>query len=185
DKVEHYHKEMAQFPFYNKEIYQRTKIYFVRAMSYFVKEQFREALLMLNNMEELEKEKEGWNVWIRIMRILCSIELLKLNMIDYDVESFRRYLERTDKRKDVKPRDKLILKVLIDLDRNSYDFKQTQISRMEELKELSKVNGKYSWEAQTPELILFHDWYQAKLENKRYEPDFDRYRRQHMSVTVH
>lgn len=183
DKVEHYHREMERFPLYKREVYQRTKIFFVRAMSYFVKEQFREALLLLNNMEELEKEKEGWNVWIRIMRILCSIELLKLNMIDYDVESFRRYLERTDKRKDVKPRDKLILKVLIDLDRNSYDFKQTQEKSKKELSELNKVNGKYSWEAQTPELILFHDWYQAKLENRRYEPDFDRYRREHLPLT--
>jgi hypothetical protein len=183
DKVEHYHKEMEQFPLYKKEVYQRTKVYFVRAMSYFVKEQFREALLLLNNMEELEKEKVGWNVWIRVMRILCSIELLKLNMIDYDVESFRRYMERTDKRKDVKPRDKLILKVLIDLDRNSYDFKETYKSRNEELEELNKVNGEYSWEAQTPELILFHDWYQAKMKNIRYEPDFDRFRREHLPLT--
>lgn len=183
EKVDHYHKEMEEFPIYKKEVYQRTKVFFVRAMSYFVKEQFREALLLLNNMEELEKEKEGWNMWIRIMRILCSIELLKLNMIDYDVESFRRYLERTDKRKDVKPRDKLILRVLIDLDRNSYDFNETQINRAEELDELNKVNGKYSWEAQTPELILFHDWYQAKLENRRYEADFDRFRREHKPLT--
>lgn len=185
EKVEHYHKEMERFPLYKKEVYQRTKVFFLRAMTYFSKEQFREALLLLNNMEELEKEKEGWNVWIRIMRILCSIELLKLNMIDYDVESFRRYMERTELRKDVKPRDKLILKVLIDLDRTFYDFEATQKSKAAELKELNKVNGKYSWEAQTPELILFHDWFQAKLENRRYEADFDRFRREQKRITEH
>lgn len=183
EKVEHYHKEMEKFPLYRKEVYQRTKVFFLRAMTYFSKEQFREALLLLNNMEELEKEKEGWNVWIRIMRILCSIELLKLNMIDYDVESFRRYMERTELRKDVKPRDKLILKVLIDLDRTYYDFEDTKKSKATELEELSKVNGKYSWEAQTPELILFHDWYQAKLENRRYVADFDRFRQEHKPLT--
>lgn len=183
DKVENFHQEMERFPLYKKELYQRTKNYFVRAMSYFIREQFRDALLLLNNMEELEKEKEGWNVWIRLMRILCSIELLKLNMIDYDVESFRRYMERTDKRKDVKPRDKLILKVLIDLDRTSYDFEETLKNRKEEIEELNKVNGDYSWEAQSPELILFHDWFQAKLENRKYEPNFDRFREEHLPLT--
>jgi len=82
---------IQKYPYYN------TKLMFQRAMIFFGSKRFADAKDHLTNLKEIEKDKEGWNVWIRIMRILCSIELLKLNLIDYDVENFRKYLQRISK----------------------------------------------------------------------------------------
>jgi hypothetical protein len=131
---------------------------------------------MLLQKNEIEKDKEGWNVWIRIMRLLCSIEMLKLNMIDYDMESFRKYLERTAKQYEVRERDKLVLKVLLELDKNNYNFSITAIVVANELDKLKSTNKKYAWNPDSPELILFHDWFEAKLLKREYEPNFEVYR---------
>ncbi|MDA9783070.1 hypothetical protein N9B55_01520 [Vicingaceae bacterium] len=124
---------------------------------------------------EIEKDKEGWNVWIRIMRLLCSIEMLKLNMIDYDIESFRKYLERTAKQYEVRERDKLVLKVLLELVKYDYNFSLTSVVETE-LEKLKSTDEQYAWNPDSPELILFHDWFDAKLLKKGYSPNFEVYR---------
>lgn len=125
---------------------------------------------------EIEKDKEGWNVWIRIMRLLCSIEMLKLNMIDYDIESFRKYLERTAKQYEVRERDKLVLKVLLELVKYDYNFSLTSAVVETELEKLKSTDEQYAWNPDSPELILFHDWFDAKLLKKGYSPNFEVYR---------
>ncbi|MDB4082957.1 hypothetical protein N9502_01680 [Vicingaceae bacterium] len=125
---------------------------------------------------EIEKDKEGWNVWIRIMRLLCSIEMLKLNMIDYDIESFRKYLERTAKQYEVRERDKLVLKVLLELVKYDYNFSLTSVVVETELEKLKSTDEQYAWNPDSPELILFHDWFDAKLLKKGYSPNFEVYR---------
>jgi hypothetical protein len=131
----------------------------------------------LNNLEEIEKDKEGWNLWIRIMRILCSIELLKLNLIDYDIESFRKYIQRLNRSRDVRKRDQLILKVLLELDRCDYDFEEVSEKQEKTLEMLKSLDKEYKWQPNSPELILFHDWFQAKLNKQAYHPNFDIYRK--------
>ncbi|MDB9963551.1 hypothetical protein OAD50_00480 [Vicingaceae bacterium] len=125
---------------------------------------------------EIEKDKEGLNVWIRIMRLLCSIEMLKLNMIDYDIESFRKYLERTAKQYEVRERDKLVLKVLLELVKYDYNFSLTSAVVETELEKLKSTDEQYAWNPDSPELILFHDWFDAKLLKKGYSPNFEVYR---------
>ena len=125
---------------------------------------------------EIEKDKEGWNVWIRIMRLLCSIEMLKLNMINYDIESFRKYLERTAKQYEVRERDKLVLKVLLELVKYDYNFSLTSAVVETELEKLKSTDEQYAWNPDSPELILFHDWFDAKLLKKGYSPNFEVYR---------
>jgi len=156
--------------------YERSVTIYYKSISFFGLGQYEEAQSILSQKNEIEKDKEGWNVWIRIMRLLCSIELLKLNLIDYDMESFRKYIERTSKQYEVRERDKLILKVLLELDKQGYNFNQTASSVAEELAQLKSTDKKYAWNPDSPELILFHDWFNAKLLKKEYEPNFDIYR---------
>jgi hypothetical protein len=169
-------KEIESSEIINKYPIHKSKLFYQKALCYFAMDQFRDANVLLNNMPEIEKDKEGWNVWIRIMRILCSIELMRLNMIDYDVESFRKYMQRLGKQKDIRPRDKLVLKMLLELDRSNYDFKLAAEKRPELLAQLSSVEEGISWEPKSPELILFHDWFKSKMENRPYKPDFEPYR---------
>lgn len=158
-----------KIPFY------KARISYQEAIVFFYSEDFKKALSLLSERSEIEKDKEGWNIWIRIMRILCSIELLKLNMIDYDVESFRKYIQRIDKQYNVRERDKLVLKILMELDRQDYDFEVVAQKRESELMKLKSTDRKFAWNPDSPEMILFHDWFDSKKNKTSYEPNFKIY----------
>jgi hypothetical protein len=160
---------LGKYPVY------QSRMDYKAAMNHFVKQEYREAFRLLSNLKAIEKDKDGWNVWIRIMRILCSIELLRLNLIDYDVESFRKYIQRIDKQYEVRKRDKLVLKVLIELDRQSYNFDLVFKKREKELKLLASTDREVAWDPKSPEMILFHDWFFAKKNKGRYSPNFEPY----------
>jgi len=163
---------IQKYPYYN------TKLMFQRAMIFFGSKRFADAKDHLSNLKEIEKDKEGWNVWIRIMRILCSIELLKLNLIDYDVENFRKYLQRISKQYEVRERDRLILSILVELDRSDFDFGEVAQKKSEALAKLQSTDKAYRWDPKSPEMILFHDWFDAKLNKRPYRPNFEPYRQE-------
>lgn len=162
-----------------------AQINYFKVVSLFALSHFQLANKMLYSLNEFEKDKEGWNLWVRIMRILCSIELLKLKLIDYDVENFRKYIQRTDKRFGVRKRDKLILSVLLELDRASFDFEIVAMKKKEVLNKLRSRHKDYKWEPKSPEMILFHEWFDAKLEKRAYAPNFEPYRKKiHNAVEI-
>ena len=169
-------KHLNTFNFIDKYKYQKSILGYLEGISFFLSQDFKKSMKLLAQKTDIEKDKEGWNVWIRIMRLLCSIEMLKLNMIDYDIESFRKYLERTSKQYEVRERDKLVLKVLLELDKNDYNFSLTAVVAADELEKLNSTDKKYAWNPDSPELILFHDWFNAKLLKKEYEPNFEVYK---------
>ncbi|MBL1144986.1 MAG: hypothetical protein HND54_08620 [Bacteroidetes bacterium] len=144
----------------------------------FGEKNYRTSFQQLNELKIIEKDKEGWNVWIRIMRILCSIELLRLNKVDYDIESFRKYIERISKAGNINARVQLILKVLTELDRCNYNFRLVAQKRRLELENLKNTTGKYKWDIKSPEMILFHDWFEARLHNQSYQPNLEPYKKQ-------
>lgn len=169
-------KKVLDHPSINKfPIYESTVLY-QQSIVAFLENNFKLAIKNLSQKNEIEKDKEGWNVWIRIMRLLCSIELGELELIDYDIESFRKYLERVDKQYEVRERDKLVLKILQELDRQDYDFEAVSILREKELALLQSTNPETAWTPDSPELVLFHDWFQAKLEKRPYKANFEPYK---------
>ena len=155
-----------------------THFNYYLAITYFVLQNYKTSFQQLNELKIIEKDKEGWNVWIRIMRILCSIELLRLNMVDYDIESFRKYIERISKAGNINARVQLILKVLTELDRCNYNFRLVAQKRRLELENLKNTTGKYKWDIKSPEMILFHDWFEARLHNQSYQPNLEPYKKQ-------
>lgn len=152
-----------------------NKLQYQKAMNFFALGMFNEVKTILYNLNDIEKDKEGWHLWMRIMRIIVSIELLKLNLIDYDVESFRKFIERLSKNVDIKRREKLIMKIIIELDRCDYDFDLVASKRKKELDLLKSNDPKVKWDPLSPEMILFHDWFDAKREKRIYYPHFELY----------
>lgn len=178
DKVKPLIEKVRKLSFLEKYPYHISIVNYYHAMNNFSGGEYKKTTQLLANLNEIEKDKEGWNIWIRIMRILCLIELLKLNMIDYDMENFRKYIQRVDKQYSVRKRDKLILSILLELDRNVYDFKLVAKKKKAILDKLRSTKKEYSWDPSSPEMILFHDWFDAKLKNKAYQPDFEPYRKE-------
>lgn len=175
---------LEKLPVLKKHSFYLSQVSYFKANTFFALGEFQSADNELYNLGEIEKDKEGWNLWIRIMRILCSIELMRHNLIDYDVESFRKYLQRTSKQYEVRKRNKLILSVLIELDRSNYDFNITANKKEKELSLLASTAEEYKWEPKSPENILFHDWFKAKLDKKVYHPNFEPYQKKIKSAIV-
>lgn len=182
DEAEKQIQELESLKIIDKYPFHKGKLYYQKAMILFKRKSFKEANLLLNNIQEIEKDKEGWNVWIRIMRILCSIELLKLKLIDYDVESFRKYIQRIDKKYSIGKREKLILKILIDLDRKDFNFERVFEENIEVIDDMEKISGETSWDPKSPELIIFHYWFKSKLDESEYSPLFDKYKNRHIEI---
>jgi hypothetical protein len=131
------------------------------------------ALSYLNIIEDLGDDKDGWNSWIRYVKILCWIELKQYDEADRAIERFRKYIQR---HKSVSQRISLISKVLVNLGLQAYNFKATQIRKAQELQLLASTKEGVRWFPNSPELILFHDWFEAKLLKKEYKPNFKVYR---------
>lgn len=160
----------------NKYSFHKSTTAYQVAINEFALSNFKHAYEMLSNLKEIEKDKEGWNVWAKIMRILCSIEMLKLNLIDYDVENFRKYIQRIEKSYSVRKRDKIIVRVLRDLDKYDYDFQVVADKSASLIEQLRTTEDELKWDPKSPEMILFHDWFDAKLNKRPYKPNFDPYR---------
>lgn len=168
--------KLSEESFYQQFDYRRTKLRYYLGMVYFLKGEFKKAKFEFNDTREIEKDKEGWNIWIRIMRILCDVEMERYNLIDYDIDSFRRYIYRISQRRDVRGRDEIILKTLVTLEKKSFNFNKSYKSDTLLFSQLELMNDKNRWKVDSPELIIYHQWFVAKVENKDYKPNFDRYR---------
>lgn len=176
--------ELLNLNVINKFPFKKAKALYFKAVNLFITGEYKHANTLLYNITEIEKDKEGWNVWIRILRILCSIEMLRLNLIEYDMENFRKYMIRTAERADVRERDRLVLKVLLELDRQDYNFRTTAKTRKKTLDKLASLDALIKWEPKSPELILFHDWFWAKVDNRDYHPNFEIYRNEVKELSV-
>ncbi len=52
-------------------------------------------------ISEIDKDKEGWNVNIRILSILCRIELFETDSVDLNVQNLEKFLKRISKTNNV------------------------------------------------------------------------------------
>lgn len=165
-------ENLSDFQFFN------SFIKFLYSLSNLVLNKPKEALAYLEDLKELEKDKEGWNVWIRIYRILIHIEMRKHDLVDHEIESFRKYIERRNKANKLRERDLLANQLIQQLKKETYDFNKTVNNNPMLMKKLSSVEPEMRWEVESPEKILLHEWFFAKAENRKYSPDFDPYRKQ-------
>lgn len=153
-------KEDAPFQF-NKRIYFRAVIYFLLG-------KYQESYSELQNIKEIEGDKEGWNIGVRLLSIQNLIELSLLDNADNMIEAMRKHIERIRRDKNVRERDEVILKLLIQLEKSSFDFEKVKRENKQEF-DLLDIHKDYRWQVKTPEMIVFQDWFNAKLNGKTYQ----------------
>gem|GEM_PF-3388801 len=147
-----------------------------------------EALLLLQQTGNLEKELVSWNSGIRLMIILNLIEAEKLDAAESQIENYRKYLERASKNTVVSDRDLLIAKILGKLANESFDFHHVLKKEKSNFSLLESNIPQYVWQPKSPEIIMFHSWIQAKASGKKYasqaEEWFDRFRKVPVGLTL-
>lgn len=134
----------------------------------FMKGEYRQAHRTLHKATAIHKDKEGWNIGIRTLTILNMIELKMPDYADAAIENLRNYIHQSLKDAPVRKRDRLIAEVLTELKAKYYDFKETYQTQQRSLKQLASIQRELAWEVQSPELIVFHKWFESRLNDQPY-----------------
>jgi hypothetical protein len=149
--------------------FQTSKRSFLLASVLLLNKCNREAHKVLQDTKEIEKDKEGWNLGIRILSIINQLETEKLDLVDLNIESLRKHIERTIKMKAVRKRDVIILKLLAKLSRQGFNFRQVWKKNQKYFELLASNDPEYRWEMKSPEMVIFHRWFEAKVYGKEYD----------------
>ncbi len=156
---------LCNLPEENNIILSINKWKFLSAALMFIENKFNDCLNCLQQISEIDKDKEGWNVNIRILSILCRIELNETDSVDLNVQNLEKFLKRISKTSNVPSRYQIILRILVSLLNEGYDFSRVSIKKRKYLTTLEEINEKSSWKIKGPELIPFHVWFKNKVNN--------------------
>jgi tetratricopeptide (TPR) repeat protein len=139
--------------------FRRSRFQYYQACLHFAKGEFRDALNILRQPLELEKDKARANISLRILNIMVFVELNKLNEASLATEALRKFVER-QKKNMVSDRDHLIVKTLMELERNNFEYFSNNKMLNDLKRELKSRNTNVSWAHHSTELIPFHSWMQ-------------------------
>jgi hypothetical protein len=150
--------EMSSNQFQTLNDFRAAKPHFFRACVHFKKGQYKQALQIINQSMPLNKDKTGYDITIRILRIQSLLELNRFDEAAVQIENLRKHLSRNYKKAYTSERHKLSIRILVLMQKRGFSGKPGK----EENSLLSKLTlqtGKYKWNPLTPELIRFHEWY--------------------------
>lgn len=142
---------------------------------------FKQVNRYLVDSQSIGQDKEGWNIGSRVLSIMLAIEQEKFDYADSLVVNLRQFMREGLKGIEVRKRDKIILELLNELRKKSYDFFEVQEAKAELLKQLSEDNVETGWILQTPEMICFHTWFNDKLDERPYTIS---YQKEHIYKTT-
>lgn len=135
-----------------------AKPYFYQACIHFKKDEYKQALQIINKAIPLNKDKTGYDIAIRVLKIKCLVELTRFDEATMQIENLRRHVSRNHKKTYTSERDKLITRTLVLMQKRGFAGKPGK-AETELASKLSLPSGKYKWGPMTPELIRFHEWY--------------------------
>ena len=128
---------------------------------------------LLNQTSEIIKDKEGWNVHRRILLIINKIESEDWESADLQVMNLEKFIKRVLKFRYVRKRYIVILRILKLMISEGFDFKKVYEKRKRYFDLLQSDVEEYTWSIRSPELIVFHKWFLAKMNGKQYRFSVD------------
>lgn len=121
---------------------------------------------LLRDVKEIEKDKEGWNIGTRILTIINRIEENHYESADLQVLRLEKFIKRISKFRHVRKRDIIILRILLKLINEGFDFSKVYRQRKRYFDLLESNDSEYRWRIKSPELIVFHEWYNLKMKKQ-------------------
>lgn len=148
---------------------------YLMACTLFLMGEFREAHELLSEQNEIERDREGWNVGVRILSIINDIERSLHDNAGKKIENARKHLRKLEQQEKLRRREQLIYEVLRELDNSSYDFKSVYQALSGHFAELRSQDSDTRWLVHSPEMIIFHEWFIARVVRIRYVQRVPRY----------
>jgi tetratricopeptide (TPR) repeat protein len=151
-----------------KTIFQQSQWEYLLAVCHFNKQEYKQAQKLLNEIQGVKKDTEGWNFSVKVLNFACSVELKDWDLGDIQIDALRNFYYR---KQGLGARTNTIIKILMGLE-YSYNFKEVFAKHKKELEKLKTAKGWYKWKIQTPNLFLFQQWFYSQIEEQPYQADF-------------
>jgi len=158
--------------------FRNSKYLFFKANVLFSEGNFSDALKICRLNLEITEDKAGWNVANRILEIMCNIELENIEQASMCIESLRKHLERVNKSGNITSREKLILKIFLQLENHGFMFNKlsSEVNSLNQL--LAGTSVDIAWKPISSELIPVHEWLHTKVGKKKSEAILEKVRSQ-------
>jgi tetratricopeptide (TPR) repeat protein len=151
---------------------QLSKRHIIMAVIKYLQGEYKSAFKHLQQTKEVETDREGWNLGIRMMNIYLTLSTEKIELADQRIGSMRKHIERTAKMRHLRKRDVVIFRILSQLSRSGFDFKEVWEERRKDFNLLRSDQSDYRWVPRSHELIIFDQWFEARMKGIPYEPVF-------------
>lgn len=139
-----------------------AKYAFFNASVQFKQGQYKDCLTTLSMKYELSKDKLGWELAMRMLRIMTLIEMGKLDDAQPLVGSLIKHIERNARKADVHQRDKMLARLFLEAEKEGFSFAKPSNNVKEMLAMLSETGSVLSWQPLSAELIPVHEWIAAR-----------------------
>jgi len=149
--------------------FHHSKRVYLQACAHFVKAEYKEAQQHLHSTKEIENDKEGWNIGKRLLTILIHLEQDDWDQAETAITNLRMHIQRLKPEGTVRHRDAVILKVLQKLVLDSFDYQQVLDKHPALFEQLDRTDRDYRWQVKSPEMVVFHHWFQDKAQGIPYQ----------------
>ena len=146
-----------------KGSFRSAKYVFYGACTQFQRRDFGTCLKSLLTNNALAQDKSGWDLGLRTLIILTHVELGNYDLASNAVEALRKHIERRDRDKAIRPRDKVIYQVLRSLSDASFNFALTWKQEQAKISLLQSDKPNYRWEHLGHELVRVDNWIKDKV----------------------
>jgi hypothetical protein len=121
----------------------------------------------LAEINPVENDKEGFNLYLKILLIINSIEREKFDLAADYIEAFRKLISYLKKGHTVQNRVTNIYTILNMLAGNAFDFSKTKPKVKNQLAALEGPSNE-QWKILSAELVIFEQWFLAKAESRKF-----------------
>lgn len=154
---------MLQHPKSDTGEFRHDKIIYYSACTDFAIGNYNRALKKCSQSLEIRKDKAGWEVSLRILNIMCQIELGYIDGAMASIDALRKHLSRNKNKYPIRQRDELIYKALCEFEKTGFECYELNPRSEKILSTLSLPEGIYSWQIYSPELIPFQEWLEKRI----------------------
>lgn len=162
DEAEKICKQLLKAPELTHGSFRLAQYKFYYAAVLFSQKNYKGALKQLAQQLEISTDKTGWEVSLRLLNIMCCVELDRPDCAQLHTNNLRKHLENNPQ-SEFTQRDKLIVRLISAFAKNGFSRHNFNHQFYNSLQLLNSDDKNYQWKILSPELIPFHEWMSKKL----------------------